>query len=69
MAGQNVDSSTVSGFVDGGSSLTQLGTTATNGDSVDAATAGRFLYVQTDAAEIVDEFQVEAGGASPASAR
>ena len=62
MFASNAGSATVSGFVDGGSSLTPLGNTATNGGTVDAATTGRFLYVQTGAEGIVDEFQVEAGG-------
>jgi DNA-binding beta-propeller fold protein YncE len=44
--------------------LTLLGTTSTDGGTVDAATSpdGRFLYVQTGASGIVDEFSVGAGG-------
>jgi hypothetical protein len=37
----NAGSASVSGFVDGGSSLTPLGNTTTNGGTVDAAAAGR----------------------------
>lgn len=58
----NAGSGTLSGFVDGASSLTPLGNTATHGGTVDAAAAGGFLYVQTGAEGIVDEFRVEAGG-------
>ena len=44
--------------------LTPLGTTSTDAGSVDAATTpdGRFLYVQTGAAGLVDEFSVNANG-------
>jgi hypothetical protein len=58
----NAGSADVSGFLDGPSTLTPLGDTATNGGTVDAASVGRFLYVQTGAEGIVDEFQVEPGG-------
>jgi 6-phosphogluconolactonase (cycloisomerase 2 family) len=57
----NAGSADLSGFLDG-STLSPLGDTATHGGTVDAASVGRFLYVQTGAAGIVDEFQVEAGG-------
>jgi 6-phosphogluconolactonase (cycloisomerase 2 family) len=45
--------------------LTLLGATATHAGTVDASAAagGRFLYVQTGGAGIVDEFAVGAGGA------
>ena len=50
---------------DGGQLLTPLGNTSTDGGTVDAAVSGdgHFLYVQTGAAGIVDEFAVGAGGA------
>ncbi len=58
----NAGSGTVSGFGEG-TTLTPLGNTATNGGTVDAASAGgRYLYVQTGAEGIVDEFKVEANG-------
>jgi 6-phosphogluconolactonase (cycloisomerase 2 family) len=49
----------------GGQLLTLLGDTPTDGGTVDAAASddGRFLYVQTGAAGIVDEFSVGAQGA------
>ncbi|MGH2936606.1 MAG: lactonase family protein [Solirubrobacterales bacterium] len=59
----NAGSGTLSGYLEGGSSLTPLGNTPTHGGTVDATAAGRFLYVQTGAEGIVDEFQVEANGA------
>lgn len=59
----NAASGTVSAFAVNGSSLTALGDTATAGGTVDAAAAGQFLYVQTGAEGIVDEFAVGAGGA------
>ena len=45
--------------------LTALGNTTTDAGTVDAASAagGRFVYVQTGKAGIVDEFAVGAGGA------
>jgi 6-phosphogluconolactonase (cycloisomerase 2 family) len=56
----------VSGYQENASSgqLTLLGATATDPGTVDAsATAnGQFLYVQTGANGIVDEFHVNAGG-------
>ena len=58
----NAGSGSVSGFLDGPGSLTPLGNTATHGGTVDATATGRFLYVQTGAEGIVDEFQIEAGG-------
>jgi 6-phosphogluconolactonase (cycloisomerase 2 family) len=49
----------------GGQLLTLLGDTTTNGGTVDATATndGRFLYVQTGAEGIVDEFAVGAQGA------
>ena len=49
---------------DGGALLTSLGDTTTDGGTVDATVSGdgRFLYVQTGAAGIVDEFAIGAGG-------
>jgi len=48
-----------------GQLLTLLDNTTTNGGTVDATTSpnGHFLYVQTGAEGIVDEFSVAAGGA------
>ena len=48
-----------------GGSLSPLGNTPTDAGTVDATSAahGRFLYVQTGKAGIVDEFAVGAGGA------
>lgn len=58
----NAGSGTVSGYIEG-TTLTPLGNTATHGGTVDAASAGgRYLYVQTGAEGIVDEFTVEANG-------
>ena len=52
----------MSGYLEG-TTLTPLGNTATHGGTVDAASAGgRYLYVQTGAEGIVDEFKVEANG-------
>jgi hypothetical protein len=62
----NAGSGTESGFTSSpGGQLTLLGATGTDGGTVDAAAAagGRFLYVQTGAAGIVDEFGVGANGA------
>lgn len=49
----------------GGQLLTSLGNTPTDGGTVDATLTegGRFLYVQTGAAGIVDEFSIGAQGA------
>jgi hypothetical protein len=59
----NAGSGNESGFTSSpGGQLTLLGDTATDGGTVDAAAVGRFLYVQTGAAGIVDEFIVQAGG-------
>jgi len=62
----NAGSGSMSGYRTSGSGqLTALGNTATGAGTVDAATAagGRFVYVQTGKAGIVDEFAVGAGGA------
>lgn len=58
----NAASGSVSAFADNGSSLAALGNTPTTGGTVDAAAAGQFLYVQTGAEGIVDEFAVGASG-------
>ena len=55
----------MSGFQSGaGGQLTLLGNTTTDPGTVDASASsdGRFLYVQTGAAGIVDEFHVNADG-------
>jgi 6-phosphogluconolactonase (cycloisomerase 2 family) len=62
----NAGSGSVSGYDTGSSGgLTPLGNTATDAGTVDAAAGGhgRFLYVQTGKAGIVDEFAVSDGGA------
>jgi len=61
----NAGSGSVSGYTVGvGGSLSALGNTATDGGTVDAASAahGRFLYVQTGGAGIVDEYAVGTAG-------
>jgi len=58
----NAASGTVSAFGAGGSSLTPLGDTPTSPGTVDAATTGKFLYVQTGAEGVVDEFKALPGG-------
>jgi hypothetical protein len=58
----NAAPGSVSAFAENGSSLTPLGNTATSGGTVDAAAAGQFLYVQTGAEGVIDEFAVGAGG-------
>jgi WD40 repeat protein len=62
----NAGSASLSAFQSGaGGALTALGNTSTDAGTVDAAASGdgRFLYVQADAAGIVDEFAVGAQGA------
>lgn len=62
----NAGSASLTGFQSGfGGALTLLGDTKTDAGTVDAAASGdaRFLYVQTGAAGIVDEFAIGAGGA------
>lgn len=53
------------GSENGGQVLALLGVTKTDGGTVDAAVSGdgRYLYVQTGLAGIVDEFAIGAGGA------
>jgi 6-phosphogluconolactonase (cycloisomerase 2 family) len=58
----NAGSGTVSAFGAGGSSLTPLGNTSTNPGTVDSATVGKFLYVQTGGEGVVDAFSVATGG-------
>jgi hypothetical protein len=61
----NAGSATVSGYQSGfGGQLTLLGATATDPGTVDAAASpdGQFLYVQTGASGIVDEFRVDGDG-------
>lgn len=62
----NAGSATVSSVADtAGGSLTLLGQTGTDAGTVDSAATpdGRYLYVQTGAAGIVDEFAVGTNGA------
>jgi 6-phosphogluconolactonase (cycloisomerase 2 family) len=61
----NAGSATLSGYSDTGSgALTALGTTSTDPGTVDAAASadGRFLYAQTGANGIVDEFSINPNG-------
>ena len=62
----NAGSGSLSGYSDSrAGGLTALGNTTTDAGTVDATSAagGRFVYVQTGKAGIVDEFAVAAGGA------
>ncbi len=62
----NAGSASLTGFQSGfGGALASIGDTKTDGGTVDAAATpdGRFLYVQTGAAGILDEFSVGAQGA------
>jgi 6-phosphogluconolactonase (cycloisomerase 2 family) len=63
----NTGSGTLSGFQEGarGQLLEPLGQTAADAGPVDSAVSdsGRFLYVQTGAAGIVDEYALGSGGA------
>jgi 6-phosphogluconolactonase (cycloisomerase 2 family) len=61
----NAGSASVSGYTDAAGQLTLLGATTTDAGTVDAAAShdGRFLYVQTGGAGIVDEFAIGASGA------
>jgi 6-phosphogluconolactonase (cycloisomerase 2 family) len=62
----NAGSASLTGFQSGfGGALALVGNTKTDGGTVDATVSGdgRFLYVQTGAAGIVDEFSVGAQGA------
>jgi 6-phosphogluconolactonase (cycloisomerase 2 family) len=61
----NAGSNNLTGLRDNGNgALTDLGNTATDGGTVDAAGSsdGRFLYADTGAGGIVDEFAVHANG-------
>jgi DNA-binding beta-propeller fold protein YncE len=61
----NAGSASLTGFQSGfGGALSLIGDTKTDGGTVDAAVTpdGRFLYVQTGAAGILDEFSVGAQG-------
>ena len=59
----NAGSGSVSGYQqDGAGQLSLLGATSTDGGTVDASAAGQFLYVQTGANGIVDEFHVNGNG-------
>lgn len=60
----NAGSATLSGYRSTGRTLTALGTTATDGGTVDADVTddGHFLYVQGGAAGTVDGFRVSRGG-------
>ena len=61
----NAGSSSLSGYHDGGSgTLTALGNTATDADTVDAAVSSdiRFLYAQTGAHGVVDAFRIGSDG-------
>lgn len=61
----NAGSADLSGYDDtGAGSLTSTGTTATDPGTVDAAASsdGQYLYVQTGANGIVDEFAIGSGG-------
>jgi len=61
----NAGSATVSSIADTAGSLALLRQTGTDGGTVDSAATpdGRYLYVQTGASGIVDEFAVGANGA------
>jgi hypothetical protein len=61
----NAGSASLSGVLaDGHSALTLLGTTSTDAGTVDAAATrdGQFIYVQTGAAGVVDEYHADADG-------
>jgi hypothetical protein len=60
----NAGSATLTGFQTsvGGQLLTNLGNTETHPGTVDAASVGRFLYVQGGKEGTVDEFEVEKDG-------
>jgi hypothetical protein len=60
----NAGSASVSGYNDHNGSLTTIGNTATDPGTIDAAAApnGRYLYVQTGANGIVDEYAIGHGG-------
>jgi 6-phosphogluconolactonase (cycloisomerase 2 family) len=60
----NAGSASVSGYADRKGTLTAIGNTSTDPGTVDAAPSsnGRFLYVQTGGAGIVDEYKVGSHG-------
>ncbi len=60
----NAGSATLTGFEStlGGHVLTRLGNTATDPGTVDAASVGRYLYVQGGKEGVVDEFSVGTDG-------
>ena len=61
----NAGSGTLSGYGDDGSGTQEsLGTTATDAGTVDATSSpdGHYLYAETGANGIVDEFRVGSGG-------
>ncbi|HEY0280208.1 MAG TPA: hypothetical protein VGC32_18240 [Solirubrobacterales bacterium] len=58
----NAGSGTVSAFGVKGAALTALGNTPTSPGTVDSASVGSYLYVQTGGEGVVDEFQVGSGG-------
>lgn len=61
----NAGSANLSGYLDRNGTLTPLGTTPTDPGTVDSAASpdGKFLYAQTGAGGIVDEFRIGADGA------
>src|SRR5262249_39836940 len=60
----NAGSATESGYVDNDGTLTSAGATGADGGTVDASGSsdGRFLYVETGAAGVLDEFRVHGDG-------
>jgi 6-phosphogluconolactonase (cycloisomerase 2 family) len=60
----NAGSASVSGYVDHHGALTAAGNTATDPGTIDAAASsnGRYLYVQTGANGIVDEYRIQRDG-------
>ena len=59
----NAGSASLTGFQEGfGGALTKLGNTTTHPGTVDAAGAGRFLYVQGGKEGTLDEFEVQPNG-------
>jgi DNA-binding beta-propeller fold protein YncE len=59
----NAGSASLTGFSEGsGGVLTKLGNTSTHPGTVDAASAGRFLYVQGGKEGTLDEFEVQSDG-------
>jgi len=58
----NAGSASVTGFQSGPGGLTKLENTATHPGTVDAASVGKFLYVQGGKEGTVDEFEVQTNG-------